>query len=853
MLFVAGAKVGYILGASILGGGFGAAAIRFREYRYERYLAWLHMDQHRQDLAYQPFQSVMRSARAGPSGLGLGRGLQTLYLPEAHTDFVAAIIGEELGFLGVAALCARVPRCSSRAACAPRCARRTTSARFLAFGLSTMFGVQALVNLAVALAILPTKGLTLPFVSFGGSSLLVNAAAAGILLSISRHAAGRAPAPSATSRRHGAARRARRASRERRRVRAPTEPRSVDVSRPTVLIAGGGTGGHVFPAVAVAEALQALADVDVVFVRDARAASRRASIPARGWRLELLDVEPMKGGGAARAVRGALVAARATLHAAGLVRALRPRAVLSVGGYAAGPVALAAASSACRWRCSSRTASSGSPTACWRPSRSAPTSRGTRRSRASAPRTVRALRRAAARRLRAAALRRARGDRCGSSCSAEARARRRSTSGCPEAIGAPRARGAGARGASTRPAAIATRPCARPTRAQGVAARHASCRSSTTWRRRIADADLVVARAGRRHDRRDRGDRARVDPRPVPPRRRRPPGPERRGARARRRRGVPAAGRGRRRAPRRRDRPPPRRRRARAAHGRRARAPAAGPTRRATSPRTCSPSPRIARARARASPTAPRSAAPRAAGGAADVPRSRPPRPLRRHRRHRHERPRRDPAHARVRRQRLGPASRTRTRAGSRALGVRVFVGHAAENVRGRRRRRLLERHRPAEPRDRPGARARDPHHPARRDARRADARALRASPSPARTARRRRPRWSPPCCARRGSIPTVVVGGKVNALGSNARLGEGDLFVAEADESDGSFLKLTPTIAVVTNIDAEHLDHYGTHDAVKDAFVAARQPRAVLRPLRALHRPPAACRRSCRASSGAT
>lgn len=71
------------------------------------------------------------------------------------------------------------------------------------------------------------------------------------------------------------------------------------------------------------------------------------------------------------------------------------------------------------------------------------------------------------------------------------------------------------------------------------------------------------------------------------------------------------------------------------------------------------------------------------------------------------------------------------------------------------------------------------------------------------------------------GLDPTVVVGGKVNALGSNARLGEGDLFVAEADESDGSFLKLTPTIGVITNIDPEHLDHYGTHEKVKDAFVA--------------------------------
>jgi UDP-N-acetylmuramate--alanine ligase len=70
------------------------------------------------------------------------------------------------------------------------------------------------------------------------------------------------------------------------------------------------------------------------------------------------------------------------------------------------------------------------------------------------------------------------------------------------------------------------------------------------------------------------------------------------------------------------------------------------------------------------------------------------------------------------------------------------------------------------------------------------------------------------------GLDPTVVVGGKVNALGSNARLGAGDLFVAEADESDGSFLKLTPTIGVITNIDAEHLDHYGTHEKVKEAFI---------------------------------
>jgi cell division protein FtsW len=127
----------------------------------------------------------MSFGSGGTVGLGLGRGLQTLYLPEAHTDFVAAIVGEELGFLGVAVLCGAYLLLVSRGV---RAALRAPDdfGAFMAFGLSTMFGVQALVNLSVALAILPTKGLTLPFVSFGGSSLVVNAVAAGILLNISR-------------------------------------------------------------------------------------------------------------------------------------------------------------------------------------------------------------------------------------------------------------------------------------------------------------------------------------------------------------------------------------------------------------------------------------------------------------------------------------------------------------------------------------------------------------------------------------------------------------------------------------------------------------------------------------------
>jgi cell division protein FtsW len=127
----------------------------------------------------------MSFGSGGLSGLGLGRGLQVLYLPEAQTDFISAIIGEELGFLGVLALCVAYLVIVSRGV---KIALEAADdyGSFMAFGISTMFGVQALTNLAVAMAIFPTKGLTLPFLSYGGSSLLVNAAAVGILLSISR-------------------------------------------------------------------------------------------------------------------------------------------------------------------------------------------------------------------------------------------------------------------------------------------------------------------------------------------------------------------------------------------------------------------------------------------------------------------------------------------------------------------------------------------------------------------------------------------------------------------------------------------------------------------------------------------
>jgi cell division protein FtsW len=185
LLFVAGARLGYLLGAAMLGAAFAVWAVRFTAYRWERMLAWFNMADHRQDLAYQPFQAVMSFGSGEATGLGVGKGLQVLYLPEAHTDFIAAIIGEELGFLGILGLCTVFLVIVARGV-KIALAAEDEYGQYIAFGISVLFGAQALINIAVAMSILPTKGLTLPFISYGGSSLLVCAAAMGILLSISR-------------------------------------------------------------------------------------------------------------------------------------------------------------------------------------------------------------------------------------------------------------------------------------------------------------------------------------------------------------------------------------------------------------------------------------------------------------------------------------------------------------------------------------------------------------------------------------------------------------------------------------------------------------------------------------------
>ena len=186
LLFTAGARTGYILGAALLFAPIAYVLVTRSEYRMRRMQAYLDPFAHRFDVGYQISESLMSFGSGGLWGVGIGDSRQKLFfLPEAHTDFISAIVGEELGFIGILALMiafsiiiVRGLRAAFRAA--------DDYGTYLAVGITLFIGIQAFTNLAVTMGLLPTKGLALPFLSFGGSSLLVNCAAIGVLLNVSR-------------------------------------------------------------------------------------------------------------------------------------------------------------------------------------------------------------------------------------------------------------------------------------------------------------------------------------------------------------------------------------------------------------------------------------------------------------------------------------------------------------------------------------------------------------------------------------------------------------------------------------------------------------------------------------------
>ena len=188
MLFTAGAKLSYLVASVLVALPVGYHLIASSPYRLRRLMAFLDPWGTRQGDGYQVAESLLSVGSGGISGLGLGDGRQKLFfLPEAHTDFIFSIIGEELGLIGVVAgvlLYAVVIWRGLRAALSAS----EPFGVYLGLGLTALFAFHALVNMSVALGLLPTKGLTLPFVSYGGTSLVVMMGAAGILLSISASA-----------------------------------------------------------------------------------------------------------------------------------------------------------------------------------------------------------------------------------------------------------------------------------------------------------------------------------------------------------------------------------------------------------------------------------------------------------------------------------------------------------------------------------------------------------------------------------------------------------------------------------------------------------------------------------------
>jgi cell division protein FtsW len=186
VLFVAGVRMRYLTIAGIAGAAIGAGLIMSADYRRVRLLAFLHPWDDAQSTGYQLIQSLIALGSGGFTGVGLGASRQKWeYVPNAHTDFIFSILGEELGLLGEIVVLLAF---ASLLYAGIVIATRTTDVfgRLLASGIVAWFGLQMLVNLGAVTGLLPVTGVPLPFLSYGGSSLVVSLAAVGVLVSIAR-------------------------------------------------------------------------------------------------------------------------------------------------------------------------------------------------------------------------------------------------------------------------------------------------------------------------------------------------------------------------------------------------------------------------------------------------------------------------------------------------------------------------------------------------------------------------------------------------------------------------------------------------------------------------------------------
>jgi cell division protein FtsW len=190
MMFLAGVPKRYLAATLLLLGSVGASLAMSSAYRRDRVMTFLDPWRDPAGKGFQILQSMIGFHNGSFFGVGLGNGKEKLfYLPEAHNDFIMAVVGEELGFIGVAAIAFAylffIHR-GLRIAWNCHVKFRDGFGMLLAAGITLALGLQGLVNMAVVMGLLPTKGLTLPFISYGGSALFVDLIAVGILLSIAR-------------------------------------------------------------------------------------------------------------------------------------------------------------------------------------------------------------------------------------------------------------------------------------------------------------------------------------------------------------------------------------------------------------------------------------------------------------------------------------------------------------------------------------------------------------------------------------------------------------------------------------------------------------------------------------------
>ena len=189
MLLVAGLRKKFLFLSILAIIPIVASAILFAEYRTRRIIAFLNPWEDPSGAGFQAVQSFYAFGRGGFWGAGLGESSQKLYrLPEAHTDFIFSVIGEELGFVGTTAIVLLFLIFIWRGFLTAYQAKDPFGTH-LATGLTLLIGLQAFINLGVASGLLPTKGLTLPFISMGGSSMLVTMLSVGVILNISEQTA----------------------------------------------------------------------------------------------------------------------------------------------------------------------------------------------------------------------------------------------------------------------------------------------------------------------------------------------------------------------------------------------------------------------------------------------------------------------------------------------------------------------------------------------------------------------------------------------------------------------------------------------------------------------------------------